>query len=1098
MKYSIFTIIIMATLSACFPGGGFFEQAQLSSDATQAISVQTVGETTVAQVYTGANITQTMTVPEGSPLEGTGLSIPPGALNVSMTISIEEAVTPATDSSLGALGIASAETDSIATVFSNDAGVTSFAEGTAGTIQVSTGKSTTSLALTSSTTRVMFSRTDRPNGSCVDTIYQLAAEDFLVLASGTEVAVLTTPYFGTYQVISIPATEFPEAPVTNEWGATILAEVVPEECRIVTKTEKKVLDQQNPISLGALTSALQGQKLTVSAPKISETPSKCSFSVIGANGVTLKKDSTSAAVLVDLKGLGFPLNGAPKFQCTFPDGRFLSEEAVPNLPAGIRAEVDTGIRQAYLRSDLDPSGTCVMEAFKVSEPNDGVTEPVSDPSLHVLDFANDIDAAEIFARLKCNYADNSTRMTPYVRFAFDACSACAQDTSPPSLSNINWPSDVSSPGSATVQITATDSGTGIRELCFGMRNRDNGGGDFFVDCADLIPGSGDKYTAQINLADYYPVATYDIAWIEVSDFASNRLMLHSHNGSSQYSLSEDINNGTHNYLGASPYAVFTWTITAGAGHTPDATPPVLSSLGSIPATINIPYEMQISYSATDTGGSYIGGNEWESLSLCIEYRNKVTQNLRHDCPWVKSQGGGNFVAQTYLDSSLEGGDWFFERLTLTDMAGNSSVYNAPTTLPGDYIEAIEDPIAVPEFTIANGQDNTPPDITGGEISLSTISPDVSSQAVNLGVTVPVVDASPISEMCIWIDDDMSPTYELFLGCKMPINNGDGTMTGSFLLDTYLNPKTYAITAIKVKDNNNNYNELYRTSGSDSQYSLHGNLTSVDVATFTLSNGTPDTIAPLITSITLDKTTYNVPDNMKISVNITESGSGIGAGSEACVDIDSSAMERGLITHCAPLADMGTGNYEFMFPLDQWLENAVYKVMGFTIHDRAGNWGSMFANSFTNTSYDNGVTVVGATIAGATLDNMGPTLASTPPVFSATSYNPGQMGAYVDFYIDDAISGVRMEQNYPCWRLVDTTNPTDFIIYLCGPLMHMGGNQWRMYFDIPGSQPPGAYFLESMDIFDRAGNGTAYYASGAGGTYSPDPEWTAPSITINNP
>ena len=80
-------------LSSCFPGEGFFEQQQLDDGIIEEVSVQLVGETTEANLSSSSTVTQKITVPEGSSIEGATLSIPPGAfLTVDMTIRIEETV----------------------------------------------------------------------------------------------------------------------------------------------------------------------------------------------------------------------------------------------------------------------------------------------------------------------------------------------------------------------------------------------------------------------------------------------------------------------------------------------------------------------------------------------------------------------------------------------------------------------------------------------------------------------------------------------------------------------------------------------------------------------------------------------------------------------------------------------------------------------------------------------------------------------------------------------------------------------------------------------------------------------------------------------
>ena len=414
LSKSYIFIALSILVSSCFPGSDFFEQASIDSNEILSVGVNVVGEVTSALIDPSSGITQTVEVPDGSTLEGTSLSIPAGALNVSMSISIEEVQSPASDISLAELGIESADTSSVATVFSNDQGVDQFSGSEAGTIQVQTS-STTSLRLLASNPRAMYARHRKSNGVCYDSVYLLSSENF-VSKNNKEFAQFKTPYFGAYQVITLENTNFPDIPVQTDWGTTRLAQLpYSGACDVLTKTQKDQLNEAKPISLGAITTSLNSQVLTLSATSISEAPSSCSILLTNGTDAPIRESASSSSISIDLDEGGLYLNASTRFQCTFLDGRILSTNSV-DLPAGIQLSMDTSTRQVTITTDHSSSSSCVLDAYHADDSTNTFTETVSSSSQHVLDFSSQPADIDYYARVVCTSSNGTSTQSPYIRF----------------------------------------------------------------------------------------------------------------------------------------------------------------------------------------------------------------------------------------------------------------------------------------------------------------------------------------------------------------------------------------------------------------------------------------------------------------------------------------------------------------------------------------------------------------------------------------------------------------------------------------------------------------------------------------------------------
>ena len=408
---------MLVFLGGCFPGGEFFNQETM--DATSEVTVSmTVEENVVSgQLSSNSNLVQTLEVPEGNALSGTSISFPPGSLQISTTVSIEQVQDIATDSDLASLGITSSASDSVATRFSNTDGINTLSNNNVGTIQVlaSSSSSSASLLLVNTSSRAMLARHRKDDNLCYTSIFKLEDSDFITKGnSDIEYASFDTPYFGSYQVITLKQTNFSDEPKTSSWGATILAQQeYTGDCGGLSKSEVDALDETKPLSIGSITTSLDSQILKFAANSISESPKSCSITIKNSES-SLYASAEGSSIQLNIGDSGFLLNTSARLQCVFLDGRTLSSEAI-DLPAGIKASIDESTRKITINTDHNSTGSCTLDAYNSDDSSVTFTQTVSNPSEHILDYSDDPSDIDFYGRIVCISSSGTSTESPYVR-----------------------------------------------------------------------------------------------------------------------------------------------------------------------------------------------------------------------------------------------------------------------------------------------------------------------------------------------------------------------------------------------------------------------------------------------------------------------------------------------------------------------------------------------------------------------------------------------------------------------------------------------------------------------------------------------------------
>lgn len=1084
--------ILVTLTSSCFPGEGFFEQSNLDSDSVQAVGVNIVGETSVAEVSADANITQNISVPSGSPLEGTSLSLPPGALAVDMTIVIQESMTPATDENLGGLGIVGATTNSIATTISNDQNIDSFANGNAATLQISTGVSTVlSLADGASGSRVMFSRHTKSDGSCEDLVYRLDDSDFQVLDSGIEVAVFRTGYFGTFQVITVPDLSFSKSSEETQWGTTILARVVPEECRIVSKVEKQALDQKEPISLGQVLVELNGQAVIIKADQISQDPDSCTATLDYGRFGKVSYRSSNSRIEFNLDGKGFHLNALGKVQCKFKDGRYLEKDITSLLPPGIRLEVDASERTVALSSDLPDGGTCVMDAYAVTDKNITHQESVSSASYYKVSLYNHNGPADYYARVTCRYSNGQVLSTPYARFTLEDCPSCSSDSSnsddqeAPKVVNVQWPTSIDSPGTAKVQISATDNDSGIRELCYSLAVNSASNTFMPMGCFPLQSIGGDNYEALVSVPEYLPGGSYTVEVIEVSDNAGNTRWLNDRNSGGKYNQGYRLNNSQDYELGLTTVSIFSWNVNDLNSSDSDTDKPLIQSLSfSSPMSLTLPAELILDLGVTDAGGSLDGDHSF--IPTCLTFQDSANAAKSFtECTHSIKQSPSSFQGKFSLRNSLESSTYNLKNIIISDGAGNEEIYyESGGTLWGSSVGSTGVNAAF-SLTLTGGADYSPPviSLTSDAVTVDSSSYNVSSP-VNMTVNVKASDSSGINQICVWINKYSGGSgMPRHMGCHNPTAISANEHSVTFNIPNYFSTGTqYAVTKVEVHDANGHVSTIDQASSGDPYYRV--NLVSApatSISTFDFTGGAPDTTPPVITFGGFLASSYPAGGMAKIKFDISDAASGVDPA-QVCVVLGTSTNNP--VNKCGTPILLAANTYEMQIELQPYMVlNQTYEVTDINVYDMAGNFG-VYSHIF-GTALTPAAGLYGQiNITGAMNDVTAPVFSpNIGAVFSQPVYSVGNT-AYLDIKVSDSESGI---------------DPSSFVVHISGSVYTANGipfqtspDIWRFMFTLPS---PGNYYLSYVQVADHKGNSINISGSYAGGVMS-GVSWMTPGFTVN--
>ncbi len=1080
----------MMLLASCFPGEGFFEQQEINAEQVEEISVQLVGETATANLSSSSTITQKITVPEGSSIQGASLAIPPGTLSVDMAINIEETI------SIASLqGGDQVEYSNYAAVgYSNNAGVEQVSQPM--TLQIPLSESSTLNLAVSKEPNAVKLRVNSPgetSGVCKEQF--ILDDEFSILSNDVgSVIELQSKFFGAYQPVRLVSDFYQKLKDARDIVKEKIANgtASPEEllssksgCPIVTKTQKKELDVKYPVVMGDITSSIKNRSISLSTI-ISSTSPLVGCSVFFRNGFFIDNDplvvnSTTSKVEIDFTNILDPIKGAGRFECSVEDGRKVEKNFKNiNLNPGVSYDLDLSARTIIFTTGMLEGGQCTLELKSLTSPYEAQSELVADPKKYVLDFSQDTDAVQFEGYFRCVYSDGSVLKTDTGKFSIPECTSCTLESNAPELTSIQFPNNVLSPSSQTVDIYASDD-SGMGEFCFGIKAV-SGYTGVPAGCYNLSKVSTDHYQATINVPAFLPVQSYDISYFSVRDIVGNErfFYLDSNGYYKSHTYVQGQSHGTDPGVDTAIMAMG-FTVAATTGHNPDTIAPSLVDIISFPNAMIANQVYNVSISVTDGGGSANAPDPY--VGICLELSSTGGQtNVYQTCLSDIQYTGGTINGNFSLYSEFENGEYFVDKLFLIDLATNQSLYNADASIPPtSFLEAGN--VVPPLFTFSGGSDHTPPSVSSVIMDSSVY--DVGGGAVNATLITTATDVSGVGHICLKIDLE-TWSYPIPLGCNSSTDNGDGTYNTVFTLPNYfMNATNYQPVDLEIYDNKGNKTHLYKISSSDTFYTIAGSYSSISINSFSFINAATDSIAPTINNVSLSTSTLAANSNISISIDVTDSGiSGINLA-EACATFRTSVDLRS-ISVCNPLISMGGSIYQLNVLFDPWVENDTYKLTDLSLTDKAANSASLYAmwadTLYTSTS----IAVPGVTVSGATLDTNPPILNNTAAYFTSGSYYYGDL-VELTFSASDAISGI--DVNEMC---SDLTNGTDWY-YVCGNLTALGGGLYSFEFHMPSTYSTGLYYPEDIMVYDKAGNSSYYYTSGSAMAYSPDPGWMPPTF-----
>ena len=710
-------ILFSVGLIGCFPGGSFFEQAASHANQENDVAVAITGDTTSAQVSVSSTVSQKISVPDDSSLNGASLSIPPGALTVNLTVSIEEtvAITSLTAdeeveyASYAAMGV------------SNSAGVESLSKPM--TIQIPLSDSSafslqdTSVNTTPNAVKLRISGSQ--STSCKE-VFILDDEFTIGLLAGTSLqgVTLQKEFFGSYQPLRVAQSLYDRVRSSrDEIQRRIAAGTATKEellsaksgCPIVTKTKKKELDTASPIHFAAIKAEVNGRSVILSA-EIDSATALTSCSARMANkfrpqAEQLKAAAATSTVTFKLNNHRPPLSGSGVMSCVFADGRSVRKNFAKIQVNGlVESKWNPASRLLQFFTDLPTGGICQLNGYNEFD-QEHFTDPVADPRYEEVDLSRDSEAAKVRLHFSCEYPDGSVLRTDDLLVEIEACASCAGDETAPEITELGFDAAYLAPVNDTIYFSAQDE-SAIHQLCFWFRQASSGFAGLPI-CGPVNPSSNAEFSheANITFAPYLQPNSYDIHRIRIEDEFGNQAKFEAphpmentifykqyyREANSQWQQRED-----------STIMVASFSLAAGAGHNPDQSAPTFEGFLTTSGPSLTPGQpITISYAATDAGSSFDLNKQYVELCFDIKRINDSTsyQNIcGHTTSWL---GANQFETTFALPGHMQSGDYLISGVHLSDRAhAISSSYTSSPDGTGSYDNPNQSPVW--SFTFVGG------------------------------------------------------------------------------------------------------------------------------------------------------------------------------------------------------------------------------------------------------------------------------------------------------------------------------------------------------------------------------------------------------------
>jgi hypothetical protein len=489
----------------------------------------------------------------------------------------------------------------------------------------------------------------------------------------------------------------------------------------------------------------------------------------------------------------------------------------------------------------------------------------------------------------------------------------------------------------------------------------------------------------------------------------------------------------------------------------DLTPPTFNSVSVSKKTALPGDEIKISINASDL-----------ESGLSFAYINYLSPENEMDYLYMDS-ANEKLECLYRVNPYQASGTWQVDSIVIFDNNHNSTIiYNSQ--LYGEEYETAD--LSGGNFTVTGTTfDHTPPVLLGVSTDKkAAIGGDIVKVTFNAFDAVSGIDA-------------INFTYQ-GAGGLMGYNARleDGKFVGYVLVGQYHPQGEWKIRYVTLIDKANNGINYENINLATPPYSA--NDIDLSGGDFTVSGTIVDNADPALTSVTINKNTAAVGNSLVISLNASDSESGINIQERS----DLWTSNYNWVSNVEFVSPLGykrkallkkvNDTYQAFFNVGPYTEPGVWKISKVMIYDKAGNVAVIGNSSYSgNTGLDKTMNMDSAnfTVSGTTLD-------TTFPIVNKVSINKSLVNAkeYVKLIVDaqDAISGLKQgRRDYDLVAYDGTSGSSTCVEYL-SPQGEIIGIDLKLqdgqyYADVlaPEFNSNGTWKLAAVTIMDGAGNMT---------------------------
>jgi len=212
----------------------------------------------------------------------------------------------------------------------------------------------------------------------------------------------------------------------------------------------------------------------------------------------------------------------------------------------------------------------------------------------------------------------------------------------------------------------------------------------------------------------------------------------------------------------------------------------------------------------------------------------------------------------------------------------------------------------------------------------------------------------------------------------------------------------------------------------------------------------------------DRTSYAAGETGFVEFRATDDVSGIGEFQGSCWSA-TTLSEASDIILCGHVEPLGGDLYRLEFEVGEFVENGTFYLNYIYLGDEAGNAALYYAEPGEPFYEDTDVAVQTTTIGQAITDVDAPVVYGFE--FDQSSYARGDVG-YVEYVATDGLSGVS-DWEGSCWSAESASGNSEII--MCGHTESLGGDRYRLAFDVGEFIETGEFFLGYAVVSDMAGN-----------------------------